>query len=201
LDNQTRDGYKNSLKEIMKAIADKSERLNPLYEKIDEVFYHYEKYEEIMRGKMVKKDAVLAEDEFLDHHKIAAAFCYSVIKARPIDYVTDDSGVSPTDMEKAANEHCAFLFGMQVIQNFWSIKAKENIPVEDKEIYNNPIKLPQPNDTTTTYNDWFIKLLNKEAFKHFDYGNNKFGGTLIFFIAHIYFLIESYSYQYYKKTE
>jgi len=183
----------------MQAIADKSKRLCPLYEKVDEVFNHYEKYKEIIRKNMIKKDVSLEEDNLLDHHKIAAAFCCSVLKARPINYVSDNSGIALTQIEKTANEQCAFLLGLQVVQNFWDIKSKENISAEDKEIYNKPIMTPKPNNNNTAYNDWFVALLNENAFKHLDYDNSKFGDTLLFFIAHIYFLIESYSYQYYKK--
>jgi len=186
----------------MEFIVSKSKRLQPSFEKTDEVFKHYEKYVEIIqKGMWGGKEAASKEDNLLDHHKIAAALCCSVIKAKPISFIANDSDDAPTNMEKTANEFCAFLLGLQVIQNFWSFKCYEDISAEDMEIYNKPIKLPPTNDDDTTYIEWFIKLISGGTFGHFDYENNLFGGTLIFYIAHIYFLIEGYSYQYYKGKE
>jgi len=185
----------------MKAITNKGKRLVPLYDKVDEVFYHYDKYKGIIQKNMVKKGAVLEEEKLLDHHKIAAAFCCSVMKTRPINYVPGGSGVAPSQIEKTANEQCAYLLGLQVVQNFWAAKGDDNISAEDKEVFNKSIVTPKPDSGNIFYNDCFAELLDEKTFKHLDYENSKFGETLIFFIAHIYFMLESYSYQYYKNNE
>jgi hypothetical protein len=189
------------LEEIIQFITSRNERLRPQYSKIDDVFRHYAKYEDILKeSRWGKKDDKQKEDFFLDHHKIAAVFCCSVLKARPINFEYDKSDAPLTPIEASANELCAFLLGLQVIQDFWSARCNEDIPAEEKEIYSNPIRLPQPNDPETAYPDWFVKLVKPEAFRHFDYENRQFGKTLIFFISHIYFMIERYSFEYYKKA-
>jgi hypothetical protein len=201
VNNQVRERYRIRLKEIIQHIASRSGRLRPQYGKIDDVFRHYAKYEDILKESMQgKKDDKQKEDFFLDRHKIAAAFCCSVLKAQPINFEYDKSGTPLSAVEESANELCAFLLGLQVIQDFWSARCNENIPDEEKEIYSKPIRTPQPNDSDTTYTDRFVRLLKEEAFKHFDYEHRLFGKTLIFFISHIYFMIESYSYQYYTKA-
>jgi hypothetical protein len=198
LDNQTKETYKEKLRNEIRTITDKSPRLNPLYDKLDEVITHYDNYEKIIRNNMKEEDGTLKEGDFLDHHKIAAAFCCSVMKVRPIDYRPDSSGKALTWLEETANEQCAYLLGLQVVQNFWSNKGRKNISPKKKEIYSKVIKTPVPNDNKK-YIDWFVDLINEEAFEHYNYENDKlFGETLIFFIAHIYFLIESYSFEYYK---
>jgi len=184
LDNKTKEGYKQTLEEEIDKLTKKSGRLSLVPGKVDEVFTHYENYEEIMQKHMKKDNGVIKKDDILDHHKIAAAFCCSVMKARPIDYSPDNSG-NATPLEDTANEQCAFLFGLQVVQNFREAKTKENIPPREKDIYSKRIMLPDPNKNTV-YSVCFENLLSMDAFKRFDYGDKKFGETLIFFIAHIY---------------
>jgi len=43
-----------------------------------------------------------------------------------------------------------------------------------------------------------MKLVVDGVENYIDFDNDKFEDKLIFFIAHIYFLIEDYSYQFYK---
>jgi len=192
LNNQQKEYYKDILIDRMDKIITESKRLKIIRGKEDEVFAHYDEYEKILWGKMIKK-----VDDYLDHHKVAAALCCSVMKARPIYYTPDKTGKA-THFEEKANEYCAFILGLQVVENFWEAKSKENIPAKDKDIYNNNIMLPLTNKESC-YEDYFEDLLSLDAFKRFDYEDSKFGESLIFIIAHIYFLIDSYSSQYYKR--
>jgi hypothetical protein len=147
-----------------------------------------------------RRDDEQEKDIPLDHHKIAAALCCSVLKVKPIGFETDKSDPPLASIEQSANELCAFLFGLQVIQDFWSARCKENIPAEEKAIYSNPVRTPQPNSSKATYSDWFVKLIKSEAFKYLDYDSNLCGEELIFFLSHIYYMIESYSFEYYKSA-
>jgi len=192
MDEETERAYKVRLREIINDILEKDRQLKLDERKINEVFVHMKKYENIVRGYMRTKDTQLAEHDFLDHHKLAAIFCCSVLKARPI------SCLGGTQLEQSANGACAYLFGLLVIQNFWDYKNKETVTPEEKAIYGQPIQVPIPNDSETTYQDWFVKLLIKESFKHFDYESPSFGNKLIFTLSHIYFLIDNFSYQYYR---
>jgi len=169
-----------------------SKRLKVIEGKADEVFVHNEEYEKILWGKMKRKAG-----DYLDHHKIAAALCCSVMKARPIYYTPDNTG-DATRLEDKANEYCAFILGLQVVEDFSEANVKGNISTKDKDIYKNNIMLPNTKNAAY-YRDYFEDLLSLDAFKRFDYKDSKFGESLIFIIAHIYFLIDSYSYQYYQK--
>jgi hypothetical protein len=188
-------GYKNNLKHIMIRLASKSPRLRPQEAAINDVFKAYDDYEAIMlelMGGEGNKD----EAESLDRHKIAAALCCAVLKVRPIKFP-----VYLSSEEKLANEKCAFLLGMQVIQDCWSAKQKEkNISAEEKKIYSQPIRLPEPTIPNAWYSDMFAKLFKEEkTFDHFNIDQHrKFEKRLIFMISNIYFMIERYSFEFIK---
>lgn len=200
---QKKEKLTNNLNEIVIKIIGKSPRLKPSSDNlsmIDEILKHFFQYEPIIQKGMLEENHLDKEEE-LDHHKLAAAFCCSVLKTKPISYNADKSGGPPTNIENSANEQCAFLFGLQIIQNRWEDNMNdEKYSAVEREIYNNVIMIPAQRDENVRYTDLFVKLINQKAFKHFDYENKeKFDGKLLFFIAHIYFLIESYSFIYYKK--
>jgi hypothetical protein len=125
-----------------------------------------------------------------------ARFKGSFLKSRPLTYLPDNSNVPPNGMELRANEHAAFLFGLQIVQDFWADKYIDNNSAEEKEIYKEIIKLPET--SSDDYIHWFIKLVIDGVEKYFDYKNEKYEEKLIFFIAHIYFLLEDFSYQYHR---
>jgi len=199
VNSEAEEAYKTHLRDTMGLITKKSKRLNPQYEKTEEVFRFYKKYETIMKSSMKKRDDILTEDDFMDHHKIAAALCCSVLKARPINSILDNSGKDLDFIEKHPNEYCAYLLGLQAIQNFWHGRNNGNNNDEAERNHNSPIRPPKPHDDNNTYTDWFTKLIIEETFAHLDYETDQFEGTLVFLIAHIYFLIESYNEQYYKE--
>jgi hypothetical protein len=64
-------------------------------------------------------------------------------------------------------------------------------------LYKEVISLPET--SSDNYIHWFIKLVIDGVEKYFDYEDEKkYEEKLIFFIAHIYFLLEGYSYQFRK---
>jgi len=189
--------YKRICSRVVKTLASTSRRLNPDYSRIDGIFTYYEEYRKIIQRNMSNKDSFTKTEPLMDNHKIAAAFLCSFLKARPLTYVPDSSGVAPRFGELGANVHGAFLFGLQVIQDFWEDKFNDSADDDDKEIYRKLIQLPEAD--TDTYIQWFIKLfLDGDVVRCFDYESDKFEEKLIFFVSHIYAMLESYSYQYYK---
>ena len=52
--------------------------------------------------------------------------------------------------------------------------------------------------TEGEYHEWFVKLVTDGIEKYFDIDDGRYEEKLIFFIAHIYFTIEKYSYQYHR---
>ena len=181
---------------MIEKLSSDSNRLAPDYKKIDEIFSHYEKYKEIIHRHMPCKDSFTKTEPLMDNHKIAAAFFCSFLKARPLSYVPDSSGVPPSFREQNANEQGAFLFGLQVVQDFWADKFYDSVSADDREIFQKTINLPKTD--TDTYIQWFIKLYIYGVAQYFDYESEKFEELFIFFISHIYALLESYSYQYHK---
>jgi len=188
--------YKNKCRRIIEKLSSDSGRLVPDYAKIDGIFSHYEKYKKIIHKNMPYRDSFTKTEPLMDNHKIAAAFFCSFLKARPISYVPDSSGVAPRFRELRANEQGAFLFGLQVVQDFWEDKFNDSTDADDRVIYRKKIQLPKTD--TDTYIQWFIKLFIYGVVRYFDYENEKFEETLIFFVSHIYAMLESYSYQYHK---
>jgi len=194
--SETKEEYKIHLNDTMKLIAKKSKRLIIHDEKITDILNYYDKYKDIMQRNMQKKDDILFEEDFIDHHKIAAAMCCSVVKAEPIEVIMKKSGKKLKFIEKCANEMCGYLIGLEVIQKFLNKKISENISIKKKK--NNPVMTPKPTVNNNTYTDWFAKLLKEKAFEHLDYESDKFEVTMLFFISHIYFLIEKYTFIFYN---
>jgi len=196
LNEQKVAAYKEKCRNIITTFSSKSARLRPNFAKIDEIFANYEEYKKHIHNNMKGKDISSTVEPLMDSHKIAAAFFCSFLKSRPLTYIPNKSDIPPSGMELRANEHAAFLFGLQVVQDFWSDKLNDCNSAEEKEIYKNVIKLPETG--SDNYIHWFMKLVVDGVERYFDYGNDKFEDKLIFFIAHIYFLIEDFSYQFYR---
>jgi len=184
--------YKKELKHSMKFITSKSKRLVCDYNKVDEIFKYYERYRLFIHKHMDDNDP----EKLMDRHKIAAAFFCSILKSRPISYVPDSSEKDPLFCEIRANEQLAFLFGLQILQDYIADKAKNTKSADDKEIYKKVIHIPGTKDDS--YIHWFVKLVVDGVDQYFDFENKKFDEKLIFFISHIYFMLDGISYQYHK---
>jgi len=196
MDAATTAKYKEKCRNTIRTLQSNSSRLTANFSKVEEIFDNYEKYKKYIHNNMKCDDDNATEEPLMDNHKIAAAFFCSFLKSRPLTYVPDNTGITPNNLEQRANEQGAFLFGLQVVQDFWADKFNTCITAEDKEIYRKIIHLPETNNDD--YITWFMKLASDGIEKYFDYTKDKFEEKLIFFIAHIYFLIESCSYQYHK---
>jgi hypothetical protein len=196
LDARKEAAYKVKCRKIITVFSSKSAKLKPNFAKVDEIFTNYEIYKKHIHNNMKVKDKSATTEPLMDSHKIAAAFFCSFLKSRPLNYVPDNSDTPPSGMELRANEHAAFIFGLQIVQDFWADKYFDCYSAEEKEIYQKLIKLPETN--SDDYIHWFIKLVIDGVEKYFDFQNKIFEEKLIFFIAHIYFLLEGFSYQFHK---
>jgi len=189
--------FKGKYRQVIEKLTLESTRLVGDYTKIDEIFTHYEEYKKFIHKHMQSKDSFTRTEPLMDNHKIAAAFFCSFLKARPISYVPDNSGVPPNFGEQIPNEQGAFLFGLQVLQDYWEDKFHDSVDADDREIYRKKISIPKTDKDTYTH--WFIKLfIYNGVAQYFDYKSEKFDELLIFFVSHIYSLLDSYSYQYRK---
>jgi len=196
VEQDTIDHYKRKCGEIINKLQSNSPRLAADLSKIDEIFVFYEEYKKVIHKNMHQKDVRTKAEDLMDNHKIAAAFFCSFLKARPFSFIPGQSHVPPNYTEQRANEQGAFLFGLQVVQDFWADKFTESVSANDKEIYQKPIHLPITD--TDSYIHWFNKLFIDGIEHCLDYENKKFEEKFIFVVAHIYFLLDSYSYQLYK---
>ena len=197
MDARKEAAYKEKCRNIITVFSSKSKKLKPNFAKVEEIFANYTVYKNHMHNNMKGKDASARIEPLIDSHKIAAAFFCSFLKSAPLTYVPDNSGIPPSGMELWANEHAAFLFGLQVVQDFWSDKYFNCDSTEEREIYRKIIRLPETD--SDNYIHWFIKLVIDGIDKYFDYQNTeKYEEKFIFFIAHIYFLLEDFSYQFYR---
>jgi len=192
--------YKDHLRRLA-GIAIKNNSSHPpleiFNEAIDRVFDYYYKYEEIMKLCM-EPDKPVNE---LDQHKIAAAFFCAIIKAKPIANVYRKNNKSQnidkiSNNEREANNECAYKFGKQIIQDsFYYLSTIVESP-EEKAIYDNEIVEPETHDDF--YEQWFYRIITKRAAQHLDFESKHFEEEAVFFISHIYFMIEEYSYYFNK---
>ena len=141
-------------------------------------------------------DSPSQSSPLMDSHKIAAAFFCSFLKAKPIKYSSDGSGNPPTGLELHVNKYGAFVYGLQVLNDFWTDKTVDSVTAEEQEIHKQPIRFPETGKDN--YPTWFIKLVDGGVEKYLDHEDEKYEEKLMFFIAHIYFMLESYNYQFHK---
>lgn len=196
MDEKTEARYRDECRKIITTLSGKTNRLSPRYSQIDEVFSNYEVFKKHIHNNMNYNDVPSKTEPLMDSHKIASAFFCSFLKAKPIKYTPDSSNNPPSGFELQANEWGAFIFGLQVVMDFWADKVFDSVTAEDQEIYKQPIRFPET--SKDNYVTWFIKLVTDGIEKYFDFDNEKYEGKFIFFIAHIYFMIEKYAYQYHK---
>jgi hypothetical protein len=189
LNEEKKTRYSIFYNDLLNKLTSHSKRLVGDHGKIGKVFFYFDKYSGLMLNNMLKSDQI-------DAHKTASAFFCAYLKAKPISYVPDGSGKPKIIAEEAVDVYGAFLFGLQITQDSWADKAASCASPTDKEIYQNIICLPETSEDT--YAHWFIKLFDEKIKEYFDYEKEVFIEKAMFYISHIYFLIESYAYQYYK---
>jgi len=196
VDSETINFYKKFLDDTMKGLVTLENKISADYGKINNVFNHYEKYKtiikEMIQENIIKKDEDLLEEDCMDHHKIAAALCCSVLKERPLEPLDKDNK-NLKFREEFCNEICATWLGFQVIQNYWDKKRCG----KDEVCH---LKTPEPLDKESTYYDWFARIIRKETHKYLDYENKKyFERTMLLYLSHIFYLIDIYTAVFYKK--
>jgi len=186
--------YKKELKILIETLSKKSKRLvgDNNDKKVDEIFNNYEQYRAIIHKYMDNNEL----EKLMDRHKIAAAFFCAILKSKPISYIPDGSGKDPLFCELRANEQAAFIFGVQILQDYIADKAINSASADDIEIYKQLFHIPGTKDDS--YIHWFVKLVVDGVGEYFDFANPKFEEKLIFFISHIYFLLDNNSYQHHK---
>ena len=192
MNTEKKEYYKKELRFLIKTLSSKSKRLVGDYSKVDEIFNYYERYRSCIH-KYIENNGTR---KLMDRHKIAAAFFCAVLKSKPISYIPDGSGNDPIFCELRANEQAAFLFGLQILQDYIADKAIDSDSADDREIYKKLIHIPGTKDDS--YIHWFVKLVVDGVNQYFDCENDKFEEKFIFFISHIYFMLDDNSYQYHK---
>lgn len=135
---------------------------------------------------------IIADKEFLmDRHKIASSFFISIVSVRPIVF-NQTVGKKYSHRERTVNEQLAFTIALYIINSFNKEDAKTD---DEKVIHSKGIQLPEC--TEGTYLDHFLKLILNNKTK-FNVDNNEFEDHIIFFISNYFYLIDKYSYQYWK---
>jgi len=203
---ETYEFLKGELKIVFKKVLSSSKLKRLLIHdeenKIKQIFACYDKYEAIIKKWMDKNCTEKGVNVSLDRHKRAAAFFCAILKVKPFSFDTKKNPNTPKSLhERQANQLCAYLFGLQVIQviiNTMEYDEDNELSGEECLIYKKEIVSPDVRKDVhkTEYTEWFIKLVEGMD-KYFDYDlKNSFIEKLIFYISHIYFMIDRYSYQY-----
>ena len=190
----TLENIRQKLNVFINHLCTKSKKLYVDKDKFELVFkYYYEYRKKIHKSMDISKHMLLnKKDKRMDCHKIASAFLCSILKAKPIGY--SRSGEKPTFLERTANEQLGLILGIYIIYLF-NLAKKDVTPI-DKEIYGYQIKLPEcKNNNDDDYITHFTKLIYDEKVKqNLDFKHKSFNITFLFFISHIFFLIDSFSY-------
>jgi hypothetical protein len=189
--------YKTVCQHILEKMSSISHRLVADYNKIDQILDYYERYKNIIRKNMPQNISNIDLEIYIDRHKLAAAVFCAFLKSSPFIFHFDKSDQPVNFVEEYANEEGGFLFGLQIIQDFIGSNYPMSTSDVEREIFKKIIKLPYITDDSTddSYIHWFIKIVTNMK-EYLDFDNSKFNEKFIFIISHIYFLLESYSYQY-----
>jgi hypothetical protein len=160
--------------------------------KFDLVFSYYGEYEKRIIDSMRRRTNLdTKKDTRMDRHKVAAAFLCAIITARPIGYKM--AGKMPSFIEKTANEQLGLVFGLYIIEIFNS--SNREASAVDKEVYGLKPALPECKGDDYDYTIHFTRLINDEKTKKYlDYREPDFNIDLVFFLSHIFFLLDSFSY-------
>jgi hypothetical protein len=161
--------------------------------KLELVFSYYEEYRKRIHDSMHLSISPGKKDLKMDRHKVATAFLCSILKAKPIGYNTDGSKAS-TFLERTANEQLALHLGVFIIRIF-NVSSEEASP-EEMDIYHLPILFPEIKyNIDDEYSSHFIKLIYDRKIKDgLDFDKPNFNITLLFYLSHIFFLIDSCSF-------
>jgi len=194
---ETKEKFKNEMIREIKQITSKSKRLLFEEKNIDLVFIYYNKYREIIHKMMKKENEDINSDKKMDSHKMASAFLCSIIKAKPIHFNANyNKDELPDFLERTPNKQLGFTFALYTLETF---NNSRNGTSEEQLILKNDIKVPDcinNGDNDSEYIVHFLKLLDDKTIELLDFENHKFDKNLIFYMSHIFFLIDKYSYYY-----
>jgi len=191
----TKDVFHEKLKSLIITLCDKSKslRFDEDGNKLELVFSYYEVYRNAIHEFMdTGKSSIPPKSTKMDRHKIAVAFLCAIIKARPIECIADNTNSS--FLERTANEQLGFIFGLYIIELF-NI-SDEKVSALESEIYELPIRLPEcKHNMDKDYILHFTKLiLDSNTRECLDFERPNFNINLLFFLSHIFFFIDSFSY-------
>ena len=188
----TEEKFRKELTRIINDLCIQSKKLYLDKDKFELIFKYYYEYRNRVHEAMDLSKHLDRKDMRMDRHKIAASFLCSILKVKPIGYNRD--GIKPTYLENTANEQLGFIFGIYIVDLFNT--SKKEATSFEMEIYGLPIRLPEcRGNNDDEYTTHFTKLIFDEKVKKgLDFEDPNFNITLLFFLSHIFFLIDSFSY-------
>jgi hypothetical protein len=190
----TEENFRLILEKLINSMCGQSKNKKLYFDKnkFELIFKYYNEYRERIHNSMRLSIHPGKKDIKMDRHKIATAFLCSILKAKPIGYNT--GGALATFFERTANEQLGLNFGIHIIRLF-NVSNNE-VSAEEKDVYALPLLLPEiKNNNDDEYPTHFIKLIYDEKTKEsLDFENSNFNITLLFYLSHIFFLIDSCSY-------
>ena len=190
----TREKFRQRLEILINNMCDQSMNKKLYFDKdkFEFVFKYYEEYRIRIHDSMRLSIYPGKKNINMDRHKIATAFLCSILKAKPIGY--NGGSTSATFLERTANEQLGLNFGIHIIRLFNS--SSKGVSTEEKDVYALPLLLPEiKNNIDDEYTAHFAKLVyDKKIKESLDFEDENFNITLLFYLSHIFFLIDSCSY-------
>jgi len=189
LNDTTKARFRKKLLADIDSLCKVSDELFLKEDGLDRIFEQYQRYRAVIHEKINLNSE--KEAPKMDRHKIAAAFFCAILKAEPI-------GKTPNAdkfFERTVNEQLALIFSVLYVIDTFNVSNKNNTKM-DKAVYELYIKLPEClQSEMKDYTTNFIMLFDEEQKEILDIDSEKFKPGSLFIISHIFFLLDSYSYE------
>ena len=159
----------------------------------------YQKYQELrekVRSDWIKNPS----DHRLDRHKICSLLAHSILSISPFEDINEGE----TYYQKYPNEFFAYTVSLRIMFDFnFQLGEQYGEPLRQKAFQTiNNIELPPVRilnvTSSTNYLDYLLKLLKKIRI---EMGSDLNFPISIRFLSHLFFFIENYHREFFKKIE
>jgi hypothetical protein len=187
----TEERFRRKLLEDIDSICKFDDKLFLEEDKFESIFELYQRYRDVIHGCINQGSKKAEQDVRMDRHKIATAFFFFFLKARPIGKKADATKF----LERTVNEQLALIFSVLFVIDTFNVSDHHEFKV-DEEIFGLPIIFPEcSHSEIKDYKVNFIMLIDETQQQLLDIDSDKFQASSLFVISHLFFLLDAFSYE------